>query len=210
MESIWLEPTREITDSPIALFDRTDAGHVRVRLNIRGNQWARLAFQFAHEFCHVMANFRPPSVHPSMWVEESLCEASSLFALQNMARVWQVSPPYENWRSYALSLRDYFDERCADPLHQMPPGGTFAEWITLSLPKLRENPGRREDNTIVALQLLPVFGQQADAWSAVRYLNLWEARADMPLVDYFASWRSVSPTRLHPAIDRFEHTLVPV
>jgi len=72
MEAIRVEPTPTVQEDPITLFKRVDTGHIRVLLNMRGCFWAQLAYQFAHELCHVLANFREPFHHSSKWIEESL------------------------------------------------------------------------------------------------------------------------------------------
>jgi hypothetical protein len=53
--AIALEPT---AGPPMTLPTTNPAGEFVIRLNVRGNLWARLAYQFAHEFCHVLADPR--------------------------------------------------------------------------------------------------------------------------------------------------------
>jgi hypothetical protein len=207
VEPILVEPTPGIDDPPRALFDRAKSGEVRVLLNVRGNLWARLALQFAHEFCHVLSNFGEPLHHSSRWLDESLCEASSLFALRAMAARWQHFPPYPNWAPYALRLAEYSEERCTDPAHQLPAGMGFLQWLASQVPLLRGDAGRRADNTLVALRLLPVFEENADAWRAVRYLNLWDASQDSSVEQFCAHWREVVPPRLCSAVDRIDRRL---
>ena len=95
---------------PIVLFQRRPQGEYQVRLNTGNMLWAQHAFQFAHEFTHILCNY-DATPHRNKWFEESLCELGSLFALRRMAEVWTVQPPYPNWKSYAKALGDYAGER---------------------------------------------------------------------------------------------------
>lgn len=204
IEPILVEPTPPNRKFPEVLYQRSTTGEVRIRLSSRGTYWAQMAFQFAHEFCHVLANFRLPFSHGSMWIEESLCETSSLFAIRRMAEIWRDIPPYPHWREYVASLDSYFEKLCAEPIHQLPAGVTFSEWLRSKLIILRSDHTRRADNTIIAKQLLPIFEADPDAWRAVRYLNCWDATLTVDVDAYCAQWRGVTAQHLHPAIDSIE------
>ena len=104
-------------DPPITLFDRSPLGEVVVRLNVRGNLWARLTYQFAHEYCHVLADIDTFTLDRFTWLEEALCETGSLFALRRMARAWATDAPYANWREYAPELARYAEDRMTDRDH---------------------------------------------------------------------------------------------
>jgi len=206
VEPIRVEPSE--LGNPRTLFDRLDTGQVRVLLSARERLWSKFAYQFAHEFCHVLANFRPPKVHPTAWIEESLCETSSLFALRAMACRWRTEPPYQEWASYAPALHDYAESLLTDPNYDVPEGQMFTGWLTRSLPSLEyDDPReRRADYTVVARQLLPIFEGNPDAWRAVRYLNLWNPVAS---VDYFEAWRSAAPLQHHAVVNQIEQCLIP-
>jgi hypothetical protein len=44
-------------DHPQTDFKRTPSGRIAIGLAARDNHWAQYSFQFAHEFCHTLANF---------------------------------------------------------------------------------------------------------------------------------------------------------
>lgn len=200
-----VEPIRVEPDSkgiPLTRFERLETGQVAIEMAVRGNVWSQLAFQFAHEFIHVLANFRRPFKHPTKWIEECLCEAGSLFALCAMARRWRIEPPYRQWADYADSLDEYASKRRADM-----DGDTFPDWLAAQLPKLELDALRRADNIVVASRLLPIFQADPEIWRAVRYLNLWTIKDDVPFDVYFETWRSVTPIQHHAAVDRIEQCL---
>lgn len=207
VDPVLVEPSGVGENVPRSLFDRAKGGETRVHLHVRGRHWAQFAFQFGHEFCHVLSNHRVMADRPFGWINECLCETASLYALRSMARTWETSPPYPNWRDYAPSLGKYAAERCAEPQHTLPDGVAFSAWLAARLSFLEADPGKRADNVVIAKRMLPVFEQRPDAWRAVRYLNLWDAAKDTSLQQYFAHWRDASPARLRADIDRIERAL---
>ena len=84
------------SDHPEIDSKRTPGGRIAMALSARDTHWAQYSFQFAHEFCHALANYAnssqqtiPDTPNPNLWLEESLCETSSLFALRAMSSTWE-------------------------------------------------------------------------------------------------------------------------
>ncbi len=190
---------------PIVLYDRGPGGAYRVRLDTGGTYWCQYAFQFAHEFGHILCRHEK---HPdatmehmdqsNMWFEESVCETASLFALRRMAEVWKTHPPYPNWRDFAPSLRSYAEDRLrAAPI---PKGTTLAAWYRKHADRLREEPCDRPKNRVVAGVLLPMFEAAPDRWQAVRYLNAGARPEPRSFEEYLADWRRHCPARHRPFV----------
>ena len=139
--AITLEPTLNEDDPPRTL-SGAGPGRSVVQLNVRGNLWARLAYQFGHEYCHVLAD--PTTLTDQQrrfsWIEEVLCETGSLLALRSMAKEWAVTPPYPTWREYASSLAAYEAEHVAGPMRSLPLGAAFTDWLGDRLPLLEADP----------------------------------------------------------------------
>jgi hypothetical protein len=183
-----------MTKGPMTVQDQgLPDGEEVVWLNTHGTHWAQLAYQFAHEFCHVIADPKTMPWDDFLWIEESICETASLYALRCMAKTWAVEPPYPNWREYAAKLEEYATERMARPEHCLPEGVQFAAWLADRLPLLASDAGRRADNTIIAKQLLPVFEAEPAGWRAVRFLHSWERQAGATLASFFAGWALACP-----------------
>lgn len=198
---LLVEPTVGPDHGPITLVERSSAGQVRIRVDGRDCFWARLAFQFAHEFCHVLSNFRAePCPYPWQWVDEALCETASLFALLRMAESWKTSPPYPQWADYARALETYAQKRLHDA-DSVLAGAAFAPWLASRLGALGADPYLREDNKVIARTLLPLLQAEPDAWRAVRYLNQWASAGVSTLADYFSAWRSATPEPLQPLVE---------
>lgn len=210
VDRIVVEPTPPTIPHPMCDLQRLPAGEVRVLLAARGTDWARFIYQFAHELCHVIANFRAPIQHPAAWIEESLCETASLFALRRTAERWRHAPPYPNWATYAAHLTQYVQTHCAAPAHGLPPGVAFKDWLCGMYGALQSDSQRRSDNTIVARHLLPIFEQDdGSAWAAVRYMNCWPLEGPSPAEHFLAEWSAAVPLALHGYVTQVAHCLGP-
>ena len=88
--------------------------------------------------------------HANKWLEESLCETASLFALRAMGKRWETEPPFGNWKSYAPKLTEYAQKRLDDPKVQLPAGKGFIEWFRENEPQMRKAGTDREKNNVVA------------------------------------------------------------
>jgi hypothetical protein len=196
-------------DHPQTDFKRRASGRIGIGLSARDTHWAQYGFQFAHEFCHTLANYSnnpqqlvryPPQAN--LWLEESICETASLFALRAMSRSWQSAPPYPAWRSYSPWLNDYAEKRLVLPQHRLPAGTPFLVWFRENEPALRQNSDMRDRNTIVAIQLLPVFEAEPRGWEAVAFLNRGSSDAKESLAQHLAKWRSQCPKALRPFVTR--------
>jgi hypothetical protein len=201
------------TDHPLTDFKRSSSGRIAIGLATQDTRWAQYSFQFAHEFCHALANFgnsphqsvRFPR-HANLWLEESLCETASLFTLRAMSRAWRTAPPYPAWRGYAPSLNDYAEQRVALPEHHLPAGTPFIVWFRENQAALRQNADIRDRNTIIAIQLLPIFEAEPRGWEAVAFLNRDSPNPNKSLAQHFAEWRSQCPQNLHPFVTKLAAT----
>ncbi len=190
---------------PQTAWERTPDGKIIVGIEAGDRRCAQMAFQFAHEFCHVLAaqsndwrrTWRADG-KPHLWLEESLAEAASLFALRAMAKSWERSAPFRNWRSYAPEFAEYAAER----MRAAGGRGDFIRWFRQNEPAMRRNPKLRTSNAIVAAQLLPLLEAEPRAWEAVTFMNLGSRDRKMPLAAYLAEWRQNCPEPLRPFVGK--------
>lgn len=201
-------------DTPITLDQRRPDGRVEIGLATSENYWSQYAFQFAHEWGHVLAghclpaNWRDTQGRAMGWLEESLCETASLFALRAMSREWTERPPYPNWRDYAVSLMQYAGDRMRKPEHTLPDGQTFGQWLAEKMPELRANATLRNYNTIIAKQMLPVFEADAGAWQTLPYFRRSKHGPDASLEDHLAGWKEACPPPIQHHVDTLAACLV--
>lgn len=196
-------------DYPQANHDRDSSGRIVIGLQTGDKYWAQYAYQFSHEFCHVLAGhsndwrkkWRSLDT-PHLWFEECLCEVASLFTLRSMGQSWGIDPPYPNWKSYAPSLKKYAQERINDPENMLPAGDSFYAWFKKHENELRHKWKQRDKNTIVAKQLLPLFEAYPEAWESVTYINLVSRDQNLSFYEFLCNWKKVSPKNHQDFIDK--------
>lgn len=217
-ETTWQTPGFAVfrrPEGPITGYDHRADGRIAIGLSSEKTYWSQYAFQFSHEFVHALAghanDWRRPWIRErkaNLWLEESLCEAGSLFALRAMAKSWQTDPPYPNWRDYGASLGKYADDRLAETARSLPAGFDFRRWLAQNEPAMRADPVIREKNNVVARQLLPLLERAPSGWEAVTYLNLGARRdPNLSLAQHLADWRAAAPPRHRPFITELAREL---
>ena len=186
---------------PICNFDHSADGRVAIGLTAQNTFWAQFAYQFAHEFCHALAGHSndwralwTKGRKANHWLEESLCETASLFALRAMGKAWQTAPPYPNWRAFAPALTHYAQERLDRAAAEPHTDKSFPEWFRENEGMLRQNAVLREKNTVVAMRLLPLFEANPAGWEAVTFYNMGQREPDKSLAGHFADWRANAPS----------------
>jgi hypothetical protein len=180
---------------PVTLFKSGPNAETVIQLTSDGLHWAQFSYQFAHELCHVLANYQKHDANgPNQWFEETLCETSSLYALRRMAVTWKTAPPYPNWSGYGPSLTAYADAVMQRASRQLPAGTTLAMWFSAHRDQLRRSGVERELNGVAANVLLPLLEQDPRRWDAVRFLNLGDDEHLASFAAYLASWRDRAPS----------------
>ncbi len=176
---------------PIVLHDRDD-GEIVMRLDTGKTYWAQYAFQFGHEFCHILCKYED-DYQGNQWFEESLCETASLFVLRQMADAWQDDPPHTHWRSYRKHLRSYADDRLKfEPVIEPV---DFASFVRAKQDELLKDPKHAEFQRSVALALLPKFEAEPQRWESIRWLNTKPAEEGETLAASFEKWHAAVPER---------------
>lgn len=174
---------------PISLYQRGRGYEYQVRLDTANRAWAQCAFQFSHEFCHILCNYRSAK-NPQLWFEESLCELASIFSLRRMSESWKTQPPYPNWKSYAPALKNYADNRIEKYKSQSE---SLIDFYKKNKAKLEKNGTDRQLNGFVAFRLLSLFEKDPSLWQAVRYINLGPQEENESFATYLEGWYARVP-----------------
>ncbi len=193
LPTILVEPK----GGPIVLYRRGTDGEIRVRLNVQGTYWAQMTYQFSHELCHILCDYKE-NPNPTKWFEESVCELASLFVLRRSAETWKTRPPYPNWKSYSSALRKYADERMEKA--RLPEGQTLAGWYRENAEALSKNATDRTRNTTVATELLPVFEGAPEHWEAVSFINKEQFDATTTFPRFLEAWHANCPEKHRPFV----------
>ena len=140
-------------------------------LSAKDRYWGQYSYQFAHELCHLLANYEQRFRKPNQWFEEAICETAALFTLRSMGGTWREHPPYKHWAPYAKHLSEYADTEVGKVATQVPDDGAWEEWLRRHEATGRTNPYRRTGNRIIALRMLPLFEDNPEGWNAIRKLR---------------------------------------
>ena len=182
--TIVVATTPSTDDVPITLYRPSPKSPFVILLQARDRKWARFAYQFSHELCHVLSDYEGLRENPNSWFHEALCELASVFTLRRMAERWPAYPPYPNWADYAESITSYVQERLSCKESQLPIGMTLSAWLLSEEESLREDPYQRDKNAVVSYSLLPLFENEPTGWNAIRDLPVSSAI----LKDYLRQW----------------------
>jgi hypothetical protein len=119
-------------------------GEHRVGLCVQGMFWSQYAYQFAHELTHIISNYELSRPHRQNWIEETICEIASLYAVRQMGKSWITNPPWPNWSGFATCHEGYVTELLQKPERSLPPNQQLPSWLTLNLPALEGDRYNRE------------------------------------------------------------------
>ena len=204
LNSILVVPSER---HPLAEYAKGPEGEYVVYLSAKGRQWSQHAYQFAHEFTHILSNYERNGerlVRRNQWFDESLCEAASLFTLRRLGATWLKGEiiPYPHWQPYGTALQAYVRDLLAQPHRAWPAKSHFADWYRVNAEALGRNPYQRERDELVAGMLLPLFEEYPETWGTISYLNLEESDATGSFEQYLANWRRNTPEQERPLVER--------
>lgn len=160
--------------------------------------WCRMAYQLFHELCHCSIRNH---VNPKfLWFEESICELSSYFFLEQLTNHWiksNVSLTDIEGNLYAHHFYEY-------ALSDMKKAIEFPIRNLLTnnnsfLQELEREPYYREINANIAVQLLPMFKKDTNLWKAITYLGCVSRYIDFPSA--LLEWKYHSPLEFSGSID---------
>jgi hypothetical protein len=188
-------------ETPIVLYQKGPRNEYQVFLCAENTRWAQYAYEFGHEFCHILSNY---DRHTQMgkehrWFDETLCETASLYTLRSLARKWETNPPVAEWRGYAPRLREYSEHFLNEPHRMLPTNISLNAWFHQNEKDLRTSPYLRQRNEVVANMLLPIFEQDPQNWAAIGYLNLQPASGTFE--DYLNHWHESVPEPQRAAVE---------
>ncbi len=163
--------------------------------------WCNLAYQFGHEFGHVLCNSWERDAkprNPCQWIEESLVEAFSLRALSLLADRWAHAPPFPDDAAYASSIRNYRETILSDYKTAAQEQGVatgFGSWFKTHKAFFDEHGGLHDAGGSVSTMLGLLEGDAAMI-ADMGALNRWLGRSGIPVHDYLDLWEK-SCAELH-------------
>ncbi len=189
-------------EGPISLYGRNANKEIVMRLDTSKTFWSQYAYQFSHEFCHVLCGYDNDD-RANLWFEETLCETASLFTMRAMAKSWKSDPPYSNWKDYRDALRNYVDDimRKRTKVREIYTTG-LASFYQKHQATLKKNPTQRDLNGAMAIVLLHMFEEEPARWEAIRWLNSAPSPAGETFKQYLQKWHTAVPKRHQPFVKK--------
>ena len=157
--------------------------------------WAGIAHQFGHEFCHIMHNFDesykelPNDVN--WWFQEGICELANLWVIRRMSETWKDRPPYQNWTDYRFVLGDYASILTSRIEVQYE--GSAEDWLDEWEDRMRDSQSfafSYERVSQLTYKFLDIFEKNPEAWNAVRQMPFSNSRMSA----YMQEWYDVVDT----------------
>lgn len=168
-----------------------DPDEYQIGLAISTTFWDKLAYQFGHEFCHIMQNHDALHIanpdNENYWFHEAICELANVWVLLQMGETWEKRPPYSNWVSYRHNLTNYARNLLAKPETQYT--GSGADWLSEWEDNLRK--GYRAGFFTYArvsqlsYKFLPIFEEDPEAWNAVRQMPASSAKMSVYMQEWY-------------------------
>ena len=189
---------------PVKLDQRGPKGESQIMLSIGdGWMWNQIAYQFAHEFTHILINQGQPGSGPNHWINEAFCEAVSYQALKQMAKDWESHPPYPNWKGYAKHHNSYADKYLGEGKAR-PESMEFVTWFRKYEKALRM--GKRFPKyglyKYPAYQFFQIIKEDPNQLGAVAFLNFGLRNPGISTHQYLARWKTVLPAKHKPFADQ--------
>ena len=172
----------------------------KISLLVEWDYWCQFAYQFAHEFCHVLSDYNRLKDCKNQWFHEAICELASVFTLRCMKKRWCTNPPFPNRKDYAESLAKYEDDMRKGYKKEWEDkygkhSITLIDWLSDHEEEMRDISIKKNTNgdrhleyrlryALVAYALLPIFEEDPSGWNAIRFLPC----SDSYIGQYLDEW----------------------
>jgi len=174
---------------PFTQYREAGTGPFTSYLPVQGTLWNQYAYQFSHEFCHILSDCEKLSKKKNQWFHETVCEMASLFTLRSMSKEWAYKAPCSNWMSYASSLWDYAEESIRKVSPKLLRPEELQQWLSENEDYLLDHNNDKDKNLIVAVALLEIFEKIPGGWNTIarfpnsderfeQYLRVWQSMVD--------------------------------
>jgi hypothetical protein len=176
-----------------------------VGLEVRGRDWRRYIFQFAHELCHLTIGNDVPST--IRWFEESICALASLFFTIKVGYAWEVNPPYLEWQGYYSNILTYITNMITTTPVTVPKNETFASFFSKQLEFLASHYYERDINRLCAIYLLPIFNKTPALWKDVPLIS--KLNEEDHFYTALLQWREISQAKdaVNEIVNLFTHEI---
>lgn len=180
-----------------------DFHHIYLRCT--GDYWCQWVFQFAHEYCHhLIGGKMSGEISGLIWFEESVCELSSMYHLQNLGHLREHIPEALP-RRYAPSFLDYLENRIscgAEYYSEISHQGFLRKWGS----HLQEPKYDRKMYSAIASQMLPLFLENPHLWKII--LHFGDMRRWHSLDELFLNLRNHATQDYSDSLEKLRFLLL--
>lgn len=182
---------------PIAFYDKRDECYdLRLSVSSAGD-WCKIAYQLAHELCHLYSNYSDSRGHKHKWFEESVCELCSLVVLRRLHKGWNKSSLFKYNKVFAPHILEYVEGIVAGRGVVPESRDAFLSWLSVNKSALEASSENRQLNGVVAIYLYSqVFSKEPSVWLCIRYLNKWDCLSNFDFADFLGGWKLACPKEL--------------
>jgi hypothetical protein len=195
------QPTRlrvdeHTTGSPAVWLHPDGSTTAWIIVDVGERAWSQLAYQFGHEFGHVMANSWQPHAKPAQpcqWLEEAIVESFSLRGLGNLAASWKQTPPFAGDNAYGdaiLGYRQDIIERYGKLAAEQGTIQDFGAWFAGHRGEIEGGGGLNHFAQAASLIVLAEYERTPGCVEAVGALNRWPGRSAVPVAEYLHAWEA--------------------
>lgn len=167
-------------------------------LSAHDNYWCKWVYQFAHEYCHHLINGSLSGGWSSLlWLEETICELSSLYNLHRMVSCCdRISRT-----SYSLSVQQYLNDLLTENnnvYNLCVDGGWYQDYKEL----LSSEPYKRDLYNAIAVLMYPLFVENPSLWKLI--LNIGDIRSWGSLEELFEHLQTNADTSYLDSLKRLQ------
>jgi len=162
-------------------------------VDVGGNFWCQLAYQFGHELGHVLANSWGPDSEPRppcLWLEEDLVEAFSLRGLGKLAASWEQHPIF-NDAPYANAIRQYQRDAIKEYEKMVPSqmrDSGVATWFRDNRSALERQRGLNDPGQAAIPIMLRELAADPRSIEDIGAMNRWPERTSVSIEQYMRLW----------------------
>ncbi len=176
-------------NGPSVAYARQQDGSYYVKI-ARSADVGGLTFQFAHEYGHILSNYRESNfsvVNQHKWFDESIASLASLFAYRMIPELNDTFHAFiKNIRVTENGFGGFAPSR-SNPR-------TLTRWYQHHKTVLEMDARDFDKNKVVALMLFDLFEDYPnDAWNAIRYMNRGPIRYADSFETYLNGWYRCTP-----------------
>ena len=170
----------------------------QIGLAVTDRYWQDFAYQFAHEFCHIMQNYEEITPNnPNDWFHEAICEIANIWVMLEMGETWGHRPPYPNWAGWRHNLTNSANKQLNRASAKYD--GTGADWLKEWEDRMRrDEPGVFTYARVAQLsyKFLHIFKDNPKAWNAVRQMPASTGK----MSEYMKDWYDAVGTEDKPFV----------